>query len=240
MNWDQTGCSVVPGGDWTMEEHGSRQVKITGLDDKQQITALLSVTMSGQMLPVQLIYAGKTDRCHSSIDFPTKCDITQTESHWSTAESMLRYVDIVITPYVKEQRTSLELDGKQKAIAIFDVYKAHRNEKLLQKLANADIVPIFVPAACTDKLQPLDLSVNYTFKNELKTEFHFWYSIEIANQLSAIEDETGEADLSKVNVNLRTSNLKPLHARWIVNAADRIVQQPELIISRFKKAGLCL
>ena len=71
LNWDQTGCSVVPGGDWTMEECGSRQVKITGLDDKRQITALLSVTMSGQMLPVQLIYAGKTDRCHSSIDFPT-------------------------------------------------------------------------------------------------------------------------------------------------------------------------
>ena len=239
LNWDQTGCSVVPGGDWTMEERGSRQVKITGLDDKRQITALLSVTMSGQMLPVQLIYAGKTDRCHPSIDFPAKWDITHTESHWSTAESMLRYVDNVITPYVKEQRTSLELDDKQKAIAIFDVYKAHRNEQLLQKLANADIVPIFVPAACTDELQPLDLSVNYTFKNELKTEFHVWYSNEIANQLSAIEDETGEADLSKVNVNLRTSNLKPLHARWIVNAADRIAQQPELIISGFKKAGLC-
>ncbi|KAH3834639.1 hypothetical protein DPMN_107971 [Dreissena polymorpha] len=63
INWDQTGCHMVPGGEWTMEEKGTAQVSITGLDDKRQITVLLAVTKSGCLLPPQVIYAGKTERC---------------------------------------------------------------------------------------------------------------------------------------------------------------------------------
>jgi hypothetical protein len=37
---------------------GSKQVEITGLEDKKQITALLSCTMSGNLLPSQLLYQG--------------------------------------------------------------------------------------------------------------------------------------------------------------------------------------
>ena len=40
-----------------------QRVEITGLDDKCQITALLSCTMDGKLLPTQVIYAGK----HSKI-----------------------------------------------------------------------------------------------------------------------------------------------------------------------------
>ena len=43
-----------------------------------------------------------------------------------------------------------------------------------------------------------------------------------------------------INMNLCTSNLKLLHARWIVNDVAEIAQQPHLITSGFKKAGLCL
>ncbi|CAG2246019.1 unnamed protein product [Mytilus edulis] len=63
INWDQTGCQLVPGGDWTMEKEGTQQISISGLDDKRQITLLLAVSMSGDLLPPQLIYPGKTDRC---------------------------------------------------------------------------------------------------------------------------------------------------------------------------------
>lgn len=58
LNLDQTGCSLVPGGQWTMEKQGQKQVTITGIDDKRQITILLTVAMSGHLLLPQLIYAG--------------------------------------------------------------------------------------------------------------------------------------------------------------------------------------
>jgi hypothetical protein len=56
LNWDQTGVKLIPGGDWTMDAKGSKQVKITGLNDKRQITALLTISKSGELLPPQIIY----------------------------------------------------------------------------------------------------------------------------------------------------------------------------------------
>jgi len=48
-----------------MEAKGSKRVAIAGIDDKRQITAVLSVIMSGHFLPPRIIY--KEDRyplCH--------------------------------------------------------------------------------------------------------------------------------------------------------------------------------
>ena len=92
IHWDQTGSNYVPVNPWTMEEKGSTQVPIAQLDDKRQMTALLACTKSGEMLPPQLIYQGKTDLCHPTYKYPENWDITHMESHWSTSESMIRYV----------------------------------------------------------------------------------------------------------------------------------------------------
>ena len=53
LNWDQTGSNLVPISEWTLASEGSRQGAIKALDDKRQITILLCITMSGQMLPPQ-------------------------------------------------------------------------------------------------------------------------------------------------------------------------------------------
>ena len=42
---------------------GAKRVVIAGSDDKRQITALFSCTLSGRFLPPQVIYAGKTPAC---------------------------------------------------------------------------------------------------------------------------------------------------------------------------------
>lgn len=56
INWNQTGYQLVPGGEWTMEEKGLKQVTVAGIDDERQITLLLGITKSGTLLPPQLIY----------------------------------------------------------------------------------------------------------------------------------------------------------------------------------------
>jgi len=241
INWDQTGCQLVPGGDWTMEKQGTQQISISGLDDKRQITLLLAVSKSGTLLPPQLIYPGKTDRClPKNVNFPYTCDLTYTETHWSNEETMIRFVDKVIIPYIEELREDLPLTQKnQKAIAIFDVFKAHRGEKLLLHLKENDIVPLFVPAACTDKLQPLDLSLNREYKEELKSHFHDWYSAQVIRQIDEREDETGEVPISSdVVVDLKTSVLKPIHANWIISTHENMSTRTDLIQMGFRQAGL--
>lgn len=241
INWDQTGCQLVPGGDWTMEQQGTQQITISGLDDKRQITLLLAVTKSGSLLPPQLIYAGKTDRClPKGVPFPDSWDVTYTETHWSNEDSMLQYVEKVILPYVEEIRDDLPLVNTttQKAVALFDVYKAHQSEKLLSLLKKNDIIPLFVPAACTDKLQPLDLSVNREYKEELKAHFHDWYSAEIMQLLKQQEADSGDGASNSVVVDTKTSVIKPIHANWVIATHQKMSTRSDLIQMGFRKAGL--
>lgn len=92
FNFDQTGLKIVPVSNWTLATEGSTQVDIIGLEDKREITALLGSKADGCLLPPQILYQGKTDQCHAKYPFPDDWDIYHTENHWSTEESMVRYV----------------------------------------------------------------------------------------------------------------------------------------------------
>ena len=93
INWDRTGSKLVPVSYWTMAEQGCTQVPVVGKEDKREITVVLAVTASGTLLPPQLIYQGKTNGWHPKITFPTKGNVTHSENHWSTAETMIEYFD---------------------------------------------------------------------------------------------------------------------------------------------------
>ena len=71
VNWGQTAMKLVPSGSWTMEKKGTKQVEISAVDDKRQITAVFGCSLSGDFLPVQLIYKGTTKKCcPSQVCFP--------------------------------------------------------------------------------------------------------------------------------------------------------------------------
>ena len=59
LNWDQTAVNYVPVSNWTMAKEGTHKVAITGVDDKRQITLVLAASMTGKLLPLQLVYLGK-------------------------------------------------------------------------------------------------------------------------------------------------------------------------------------
>ena len=91
FNWDQTGLQLVPTGQWTMNEAKAKRVMIANSDDKRQITAVFAATMTGEYLPVQLIYKGTTSRCHPKVVFPEDWDIFHSKNHWSNEVTMHRY-----------------------------------------------------------------------------------------------------------------------------------------------------
>ena len=47
VNWDHTGLKYVPVSSWAMAKEDSKQVEISGNDDKHQITAVFAVTLDG-------------------------------------------------------------------------------------------------------------------------------------------------------------------------------------------------
>ena len=76
LNWDHTSLKYVPVSSWTMAKEGSKQMEISGIDDKRQITALFTVSLDGSFLPIQLIYCGKSHACLPPTKLPSDWHIT--------------------------------------------------------------------------------------------------------------------------------------------------------------------
>ena len=169
INWDQTGMEIVPSSSWTMNQCGAKRVDMVGLDDKCQITVVLCSTLTGELLPVQLIYAGTTSGCHPKFNFPPGWHITYSKKHWSNEETMIQYVENIILPYVKRVRQDLG-NEETPAVVIMDNFKGQITEKITSLLQDNYIRTCLLPANTTDLLQPMDLTVNKParlFKEEI-------------------------------------------------------------------------
>ena len=103
-----------------MEQWGAKRVELTGLNDKCQITAVFCGTLSGDFLSAQLVYQGKTERCHPRYLFSKAWHITQLPNYWSTEETMKDYITEIIIPYVKAVRENSGLDDDYQALATID------------------------------------------------------------------------------------------------------------------------
>ena len=107
---------------------------------------------------------------------------------------------------------SLGLDENQAALTIYDHFKGQLTERVTKLLEKHNIQTVLVPKACTDRLQPLDISVNKSAKSFLKSEFQKWYSDEIAQLLS-----NSDGDVNLIDpVDLTTAKMKYVSAQWMV------------------------
>ena len=81
MNLDQTTSYLVPCKKLTMAEKGSNNVTIHGCNDKRAITTMLAITLSGELLPMQLIYGGKTLQSLPRYQFPQSFSLSVNPKH---------------------------------------------------------------------------------------------------------------------------------------------------------------
>jgi hypothetical protein len=60
VNTDQTLVIYAAGVSETYAPKGSKQVEVVGKDEKRGFTAVVGISMSGDVLPFQVVYAGHT------------------------------------------------------------------------------------------------------------------------------------------------------------------------------------
>ena len=179
FNWDQTAISLVPSLQWTLDKKGDKRVAIAGHCDKRQITAVMCAALTGEVLPVQLVYEGKTRRCHPLSDFPGNWVISHSPNHWSTEETMIEYITDVVVPFVEQKRDDLELNSDHAAVAIFNHFKGQLTKKVSRLLEENNLHSVLIPVAYTGDLQPMDTSVNKALKSFMPNKFSEWYSEQV-------------------------------------------------------------
>ena len=226
LNWDHTALKYVPVSCWTMAEQGVKKVSIAGIDDKRQITGVFTVTLDGQSLPVQLIYQGSTKACLPRVKFPTDWHVTSSPNHWANEVTTKDYIN----PYLIRKRAELNLASNQHALCIFDNFKGQLTDEVLNLLEDSNIDVVFVPPNCTDMLQPLDLSVNKSAKDYLKSRFQQWYSEQI------FEQHNDSTSLQPVKFPMQV--MKPLGAQWIIDFYSYMQSNPDIVRNGFQAAGI--
>ena len=204
-----------------MAPEGASGVEITGVDDKRQITAVFAGTLGGSFLPPQIIYKGKTQKCLPTVHFPDSWHITYTPNLWANEKTTEDYIEKILFPYVTKKQKEL---GVKSAIVIFDRFKRQCTPQILQLVDRNNIHIAIVPGNCTDRLQPLDISVNKCVKEYLRGKFQAWYAEQMLEGTETVD--------------LKMSVLKPLGAKWLMEMYDHMLMKPEIIINGFKGAGI--
>ena len=130
----------------------------------------------------------------------------------------------------------LGLNDDQRMIYIYDLHYSHKEESVLDVLAANYIIPIFIPAGCTDLHQVCDVCINKPYKNGVATEFINTISNLYTKWFDSIDRE--ELDIFKVNLSTGATN--PLISGFVAGGMRNLktTAMKESIAQCFKREGL--
>ena len=234
VNSDQTQVLFAPGDKISWAETGSKQVPVLGCKEKRAFTVLISIASNGTVLPMQVIYAGKTHRSRPSPSSPHHSDLTAagfllqesgTTTYWSNLETMKTFVDEILAPYFERIKREKGLPVTQKSLWMIDVWSVHRSKEFRtwMRVGHPNILLDYVPGGCTSVMQPCDVGIQRPFKLSVKRSYQEDIVTEMLNQLGNNLKE-GLA----VNIDTRLPVLRDQSTRWIWNAY-KAVSREELV-----------
>ena len=203
LNVDQTFAPYVCHSNYTWTEASSdkRQRGTGGTTAKkgckEGVSVVVTVSLDGSKLPMQLIYRGKTRRScpvwkSKYGDDSTAPVFAQNPSRWSTATTTIAYIEDVLVPYRARVIDEHDLEEDAKILIMLDNFtvcrlitlhvraQGQRTPEVLEKFREKGFVTLFIPAGYTAFLQPLDLTVMAPIKEGLKERYHAWYNKSIA------------------------------------------------------------
>lgn len=230
---DQTGVHLVPASNWTYHATGASSVAVLGAEDKRQITACIASSLDGELLPLQLIFQGKTTRSlpPSTVDVvASRAHITFSDNHWSNQRTMKEYVEQVILPYSETCIERYKLDADACIILVLDVWSVHKSEefRLFLRTKHPRIHLVYIPPNCTSKLQVADVVLQRPFKHAITQRFNQWAGTNIAEQIA-------DEKIVGLGAALKMSNIKPLALQWCIESWKALKERKDLILDGWRK-----
>ncbi|KAF5382378.1 hypothetical protein D9757_009804 [Collybiopsis confluens] len=200
INVDQQGIYVLPNATKTYHARGDKQVDLVAKDEKRAFTILVASTPTGEILPIQCVWSGKTDNSlpkpsavgmdealAEGFHFTVAASATSPRSHFSTLKTMKEWIRKILVPYIQSVIERDGLDKDQKAILYIDVYPVHISKpfRMFVFTEYPNIILIYVPGNCTGKYQPADVGIQRPLKHRIKAALFDWMAKEHQQQLLA-------------------------------------------------------
>ncbi|CAI7836008.1 unnamed protein product [Closterium sp. NIES-53] len=79
----------------------------------------------------------------------------------------------MLFPFLKPLRD--EGGQRKQALLVFDSYKGHLSESAGQTLKTFKVTRVVIPGGCTPLVQPLDVSINRSFKCGVRHRYSTWF-----------------------------------------------------------------
>ena len=178
ININQTTLPFFLISKYTMDKKNEKFVPITNSSDYHQITGTFSITFSCKFLPIQIIYQGKTDRCHPKFKFPPEFNITHSENHWSNEEKEMNGISQEHS-FTLCQKEELGLRSSKEWLLITDVFKGQWTDTVKTLIHDSYRKMVSIPNNMTSYFQALDFTVNRSCKSFLRNKAQTWYSEQV-------------------------------------------------------------
>lgn len=103
---------------------------------------------------------------------------------------------------------------------------------IVQEMSNEDnsVLVVFLPATTTDRLKPLDLSINKATKDFLRDKFRRWYAQQISKSPEWSRKWAGHASWDHEGAIYMSSMAVALY--------NHVCCNPDLVVNGFKEAGI--
>lgn len=225
IGWEQLDIPVIPDG----YSIGTEGDDLDGGNGTRSTIGLIAATMSGNILPFQLVYDGDSAECHPSFSFPDDFSIFHQPRESSNKESILNFMTKIVLPYVRKVRCEKGLKASHPAILIHQALTDGK-EEVVSLLKDNSIIPITLPSDCSDC--DITFPIYLYIEGHLTEKFKGWYSDEVKQEL-----DKGKR-VQDISIDLRFSRLKELQAMWLVSAFECVKDNPTIMTSGFEKSGI--
>jgi hypothetical protein len=196
---------------------------------------MIAVNMgTGAILPVQLIFQGKTAAVEPAIplDAVGKVLTAHSETHWATLETTKQFVEMIS----RERDAIVAANGLShttRCLLVWDVFYTHREASVLELCRKKNVVVLFVNANCTGFLQVCDVSLNKPWKSEIERA----YMAYLVDYFEGAEDDQDDVAAAGLKAKLAIGALRNATVGFTLRAIQHI-DASSAVINGVRRIGL--
>src|SRR6266542_3072444 len=163
-NMDETPMWFDLPSNTTINQKDAKTVNIcTTGHERTSFTVVLRCMANGTKLPAVCIFKLKNIPKEK---FPRGIYIRVNEKEWVNEQEMLWWIEIVWT--------SRNPFGNPRSMLVLDSFRGHIVESVKNRLIEKNTNIAVIPGGYTSKLQPLDVTINKSFKFKVKDRYNDW------------------------------------------------------------------